>query len=117
VVLTAKYDHSNDLFVGKNQVLVQKDTDGQKTSKRRLKNTIDVYIRPPIPLGHPLKKGIVLDVISIKDLLDSMDLNISGGVTERMSIHGVKLMNTGPHSQQTNHGFSRQSGDGNFFNY
>lgn len=46
-----------------------------------------------------------------------MILSLTGGVDERLSIHSVKLMNTGPHSQITNHGFSRQLGDGNFFNY
>lgn len=97
-------------------MLLQKDTtDGQGNSFRRLRNTEDILIPPPIPLSHPLRKGE--KKFNPNKLNIQMILQLTGGVDERLSIHSVKLMNTGPHSQITNHGFSRQLGDGNFFNY
>lgn len=95
VVLSSEYNHSDDLFNAKEKVFEQPEVNNKKTF-RRLRNTQDIFIKPPIYLSHPLKKG---------------------GITERPSIHSVKLINSGTHSQITNHGFSRQSVDGNFFNY
>jgi hypothetical protein len=95
VVLSSEYNHSDDLFRQKEAVLKQPEAN-DKITFRRLRNTKDIFIKPPVYLSHPLRKG---------------------GVTERPSIHSVKLINSGPHSQITNHGFSRQSVDGNFFNY
>ncbi|KAG5667431.1 hypothetical protein PVAND_015411 [Polypedilum vanderplanki] len=95
VILASEYDHSNDLFLDKEEVFKQPETKDKPTF-RRLRNTRDVYIKPPVYLSHPLVKG---------------------GITERLSIHSVKLINSGPHSQITNHGFSRQNVDGNFYNY
>ena len=95
MILSSDYNHSDDLFDPKEKVFRQPETNDKETF-RRIKNTQDIFIKPPIYLGHPLKKG---------------------GVSERPSIHGVKLTNSGPHSQITNHGFSRQTIDGNFFNY
>lgn len=91
IVLSSEYNHSDDLFRQKEDVMKQPDA-----TFRRLRNTKDIYIKPPVYLSHPLHKS---------------------GITERLSIHSVKLINSGPHSQITNHGFSRQNVDGNFFNY
>lgn len=93
--MSSDYNHSDDLFRCKEEVYKQPEANDKRTF-RRLRNTQDVYIDPPIFLSHPLRKG---------------------GVTERLSTYSVKLINSGPHSQITNHGFSRQSVDGNFFNY
>ncbi|CAO1344003.1 unnamed protein product [Diamesa hyperborea] len=95
IILSSEYNHSDDLFNPVHDVVKQPETN-DKITFRRLRNTKDVYIKPPVHLSHPLKIG---------------------GVTERLSIHGVKLINSGVHSQITNHGFTRQQGDGNFFNY
>ena len=83
---------------------------------RRLKNTRDVKIEPPIYLSHPLKKGGKSKILNIVQI-SVFFINFISGITERLSTHSVKLINSGPHSQITNHGFSRQNVDGNFYNY
>lgn len=95
IILSSEYNHSDDLFNPVENVVKQPETNG-KITFRRLRNTKDVGIKSPVHLSHPLKIG---------------------GITERLSIHSVKLINSGVHSQITNHGFTRQQGDGNFFNY
>lgn len=40
-----------------------------------------------------------------------------GGVRGRVSPHSVKLINVGQHTPLTNPGYSRQTSDGNVFNY
>lgn len=93
IILTANYNHSGDLFHGKNCTVMQGETLGCKTF-RRLRNTKDV--EKIIPVWHPLKIG---------------------GVSQKISPHSVKLMNNGPHTPLTNPGYSRQTTDGNIFNY
>uniref|UniRef100_A0A1Q3FSS7 Uncharacterized protein n=1 Tax=Culex tarsalis TaxID=7177 RepID=A0A1Q3FSS7_CULTA len=93
--LASQYNHSEELFKGKNDVVLQEETLGRGTS-RRLRNTRDLSPEKIIPLKHPLKIG---------------------GLQEKASPYTVKLMNTGPHTPLTNPGYSRQTGDGNFFNY
>uniref|UniRef100_A0A023EH39 Uncharacterized protein n=1 Tax=Aedes albopictus TaxID=7160 RepID=A0A023EH39_AEDAL len=93
--LASQYNHSDELFKGKNDVVMQEETVGQ-TTFRRLRNTRDLSPEKIIPLKHPLQIG---------------------GLQEKASPNTVKLMNTGPHTPLTNPGYSRQSGDGNFFNY
>ncbi|XP_035906891.1 protein C1orf194 [Anopheles stephensi] len=95
ITLAAQYNHSDDLFLGKNDVVLQDETLGKRTF-RRLRNTRDLVPEKIIPLKHPL---------------------LVGGLREKASPNSVKLMNTGPHTPLTNPGYSRQSGDGNFFNY
>uniref|UniRef100_A0A8W7P8B0 Uncharacterized protein n=1 Tax=Anopheles coluzzii TaxID=1518534 RepID=A0A8W7P8B0_ANOCL len=95
ITLAAQYNHSDDLFLGKNDVVLQEETLGRSTF-RRLRNTRDLSPEKIIPLKHPL---------------------LIGGLKEKASPNSVKLMNTGPHTPLTNPGYSRQSGDGNFFNY
>lgn len=93
--LASQYNHSDELFKGKNDVVIQEETIGQATF-RRLRNTRDLSPEKIIPLKHPLQIG---------------------GLQEKASPNTVKLMNTGPHTPLTNPGYSRQTGDGNFFNY
>ncbi|XP_055634083.1 cilia- and flagella-associated protein 276 [Toxorhynchites rutilus septentrionalis] len=95
VNLASKYNHSEELFRDKNDVVIQEETLGQDTF-RRLRNTRDLSPEKIIPLKHPLQMG---------------------GLHEKASPNSVKLMNTGPHTPLTNPGYSRQTGDGNFFNY
>lgn len=102
IVLTAEYDHSKHLFVGKNEVLIHKDTDGQKTNSKRLRNTIDVYIPPPIPLSHPLRKGkISFTKIPREILLDLTD----GSQSERSPIENNHVSHTVLHGLRVLHGF------------
>ena len=56
IMLASEYDHSNDLFLKKEEVFKQPETNDKMTF-RRLKNTRDVNIKPPVYLSHPLKKG------------------------------------------------------------
>ncbi|XP_063702751.1 cilia- and flagella-associated protein 276 [Culicoides brevitarsis] len=93
IILSSQYNHSDDLFGGKNLTVLQDETCDKRTF-RRLRNTKDV--EKIIPLWHPLKIG---------------------GISEKQSPHSVKLMNHGPHTPLTNPGYSRQNFDGNFFNY
>ncbi|XP_055545891.1 cilia- and flagella-associated protein 276 [Wyeomyia smithii] len=93
--LASQYDHSTELFKGKNEVVLQEETLGC-TTFRRLRNTRDLSPEKIIPLKHPLHIG---------------------GLREKPSPNSVKLMNIGPHTPLTNPGYSRQTGDGNFFNY
>lgn len=44
-------------------------------------------------------------------------LFFEGGIQDKKSPHSVKLINSGPHSQLVNNGYSRQPADGNFFRY
>lgn len=41
----------------------------------------------------------------------------AGGLKERISHNSVKLACSGQHTSLTNPGYSRQSGDGNYFYY
>ncbi|CRL07755.1 CLUMA_CG020709, isoform A [Clunio marinus] len=95
IILSSEYNHSDDLFRDKEEVFRQPETNDKETF-RRLRNTQDIYINPPVYLSHPLKIG---------------------GISERKSIYSVKLINSGVHGSKTNHGYSRQNVDGNFFNY
>ncbi|XP_058824541.1 cilia- and flagella-associated protein 276 isoform X4 [Topomyia yanbarensis] len=93
--LASQYNHSEELFKDRKHVVLQDETLGC-TTFRRLRNTRDLSPEKIIPLKHPLQIG---------------------GLLEKPSPSSVKLMNTGPHTPLTNPGYSRQTGDGNFFNY
>ncbi|XP_059608230.1 uncharacterized protein LOC132256065 [Phlebotomus argentipes] len=95
MVLDSCYNHSDDLWHTKSQTHVQPETCGQ-TTFRRLRNSVDSPAPKSQPLSHPL---------------------CIGGITERISPHSVKLIHSGPHTPLTNPGYSRQTSDGNFFNY
>uniref|UniRef100_A0A1B0CZZ7 Uncharacterized protein n=2 Tax=Phlebotomus papatasi TaxID=29031 RepID=A0A1B0CZZ7_PHLPP len=95
VVLSSRYNHSDDLWHTKAQIYTQPETCGQATF-RRLRNSVDSPAPKSQPLSHPL---------------------CIGGLTERISPHSVKLIHSGPHTPLTNPGYSRQTSDGNFFNY
>ncbi|GAB0087777.1 uncharacterized protein DMENIID0001_021230 [Sergentomyia squamirostris] len=95
IVLASRYNHSDDLWHNKFQVFTQPETCG-KITFRRLRNSLDCPAPKSQRLSHPLTIG---------------------GITERISPHSVKLIHSGPHTPLTNPGYSRQTSDGNFFNY
>lgn len=94
--LRSVYQHNVDLFAGRAECARSPEVDQQW--QRRLRNTRDVAPQPPVGLGHPLRLGGVLQ-------------------QRRGTPDGVRLMCSGHHATATNPGYSRQSGDGNFFNY
>ncbi|XP_055837197.1 cilia- and flagella-associated protein 276 [Episyrphus balteatus] len=93
--LQSRYHHAKELFPEKVDTVLQKETVCVETF-RVLRNTKDVIIKKPDPLGHPLRIS---------------------GIKEKISPHSVKLINSGHRTQLTNNGFSRQPADGNFFHY
>lgn len=95
-ILDAKYEHERDLFATKMDIVLQNETIGKQQSFRRLRNTRDISPEKFIAIGHPLQIG---------------------GCKEKLSPNSVKLMCSGQHTPLTNPGYSRQKGDGNFFNY
>ncbi|XP_076174863.1 cilia- and flagella-associated protein 276 [Ptiloglossa arizonensis] len=105
LALTTVYVHSKDTLVPKVYVAMQPETLGQKTW-RVLKNEIAVYKR------STLLKDVDDDPVS---LLLCRELCYRGPVPERR-IHpsNVKLNITGPHSVQSNPGYSRKI-DGTFY--
>lgn len=94
-ILESKYDHSNELFPNRGEMLVQNETLGKETF-RVLRNEKKLPDKVVEHMGHPLRIG---------------------GLKEKLSPHNVKQHNSGHHSQFTNNGFSRQPGNGNFFRY
>lgn len=96
LVLQSQYQHGSELFADKVDLVMTHETVGRRRTHRRLRNTRDVTPERVIAIGHPL---------------------VVGGIRERVSVDNVKLMCSGPHTNQTNPGYSRQLGDGNVFNY
>ncbi|CAD6999826.1 uncharacterized protein C1orf194 homolog [Ceratitis capitata] len=106
--LQSRYDHSREIFPERVDTLLQKETcpcqptDDETgdimelTTFRVLKNVKTVQVSAGDKHKHPLKIG---------------------GIKEKISPHSVKLINSGVHNQLVNNGFSRQTGDGNFFRY
>lgn len=93
--LQSQYQHGTEVFAHAVDVVLTHETVGRQTF-RRLRNTQDLPAKRVIAIGHPLSIG---------------------GIRERIDPDNVKLMCSGHHSTQTNPGYSRQTGDGNFFNY
>ncbi|XP_069963606.1 protein CFAP276 [Bactrocera oleae] len=106
--LQSRYDHSSEIFPERVDTLLQRETcacertddaaDGtvELSTFRVLKNVKTVQLPAGDNQDHPLKIG---------------------GIKEKISPHSVKLINSGVHTQLVNNGFSRQTGDGNFFRY
>ncbi|XP_055386350.1 protein CFAP276 [Condylostylus longicornis] len=94
-ILQSNYNHSKETFPCKTDVYLQNETMGKKTF-RVLRNQREIYVEPETILGHPIQIG---------------------GLKDKISPHSVKLIHSGHHSQMTNKGYSRQSGDGNIFHY
>ncbi|XP_036328107.1 uncharacterized protein C1orf194 homolog [Rhagoletis pomonella] len=107
--LQARYDHSREVFPERVDTLLQRETcpyqriEGcgpdsivELATFRVLKNVKAVELPSSDQQDHPLKIG---------------------GMKEKISPHSVKLINSGVHTQLVNNGFSRQTGDGNFFRY
>ncbi|XP_043581480.1 protein C1orf194 [Bombus pyrosoma] len=103
LALTTVYIHSKDTLVPKSYVLVQPETLGKRTW-RVLKNQIEVSKTPDIPVTE--------DPVS---LLVKRAECYRGPVPERR-VHpsSVKLNISGPHSVQSNPGYSRKI-DGTFY--
>ncbi|XP_037960549.1 uncharacterized protein LOC119689727 [Teleopsis dalmanni] len=98
--LQAYYDHGCIAFPKREDHIMQVETATELITYRLLRNVITVHKKPPNPLGHPIQI-----------------INPEGPRQRKIHPEYVKLMVSGPHSQLTNGGFSRQDGDGNFFNY
>ncbi|XP_013112636.1 cilia- and flagella-associated protein 276 [Stomoxys calcitrans] len=95
--LQSRYIHSREIFPELIDYVLQPETCCQMPQTFRvLRNTIDIKLPKPEKNGHPLKIG---------------------GLKEKISPHSVKLINSGPHTQMVNNGYSRQPADGNFFRY
>ncbi|KAI8118674.1 hypothetical protein FF38_07087 [Lucilia cuprina] len=95
--LQSRYVHSRDYFPEKVDFVLQVETCQRfPQTFRVLRNTRDIPLEQPELIGHPLKIG---------------------GLKEKLSPHSVKLINSGPHTQLVNNGYSRQPADGNFFRY
>lgn len=95
--LQSRYIHSREYFSEMVDYVLQVET-CQKVPNtfRVLRNTREIMVEPAEKMGHPLKIG---------------------GIKEKFSPHSVKLINSGPHTQLVNNGYSRQPADGNFFRY
>ncbi|XP_005174927.1 cilia- and flagella-associated protein 276 [Musca domestica] len=95
--LQSRYVHSRENFPESVDYVLQTETCcPMPQTFRVLRNTRDVKVPTPDKMGHPLKIG---------------------GIKEKLSPHSVKLINSGPHTQLVNNGYSRQPADGNFFRY
>lgn len=121
LVLQSQYQHNLELFADKVDIVLQPETVGRQTF-RRIRNTKDLTFERVIPIGHPLIVGKLTASSDYWIRCLNFDLLllfffVSGGIQDRISPHSVKLMCSGPHSSQTNPGYSRQTGDGNVFNY
>ncbi|KAI9585462.1 protein C1orf194 [Glossina fuscipes] len=95
--LQSRYIHSNEVFPERVDTVLQTETCSKTPQTFRvLRNTKDILVDKPELIGHPLRIG---------------------GMREKISPHSVKLINSGPHTQLVNNGYSRQTADGNFFRY
>lgn len=131
------------MFPDKTDYFYQAETLGEKTW-RRLRNTIDVPKKPPefikfnenaigggisvptcirrikVPVMpyryNPVNIQAFLKIVYLFCLLQEHTVMITG-ITEKRDPNNVKLMNSSHHSSLTNPGFSRQSLDGNFYQY
>lgn len=98
LVLNTCYDHSSDLFVSKSEVHIQRESGPRGSKLCQRPNSILCHSKIQASAYHTT--GVFL-----------------GGIHERGSPYSVKLINIGQHTPLTNPGYSRQTSDGNFFNY
>ena len=101
-ILNAQYNHSDDLFLPKEGVYVQREpiwTVEQKPCGRFFASLRPENEEPPKEEKDPPRKIVI------------------GGIKAKASPHSVKLINVGQHTPLTNPGYSRQTSDGNVFNY
>ena len=119
--LQSRYNHSREIFPEKIDSVLQRETclerGTNKSTFRTLRNTKLINILDQEDLGHPLQFGKLFSVALVEAEIMTICLFSAGGIKEKMSPHSVKLINSGPHAQLVNNGFSRQPADGNFFRY
>lgn len=121
--LQSRYMHSREIFPELVDYVLQAETcSAMPTTFRVLRNTRDVKLEKPESIGHPLKIGkkYLAEYLIFHDNgvdLFCISLFLKGGTKEKISPHSVKLINSGPHTQLVNNGYSRQPADGNFFRY
>ncbi|CAH0564569.1 unnamed protein product [Brassicogethes aeneus] len=126
VALSSRYDHEKELFPAKTDYYYQAETLGEQTW-RRLRNTRDI---PPVPsevieFGEiAIGGGISVPTCQKKIKVPVMPYRYNSahtvritGLVERKNPNNILLMHSSHHSSQTNPGFSRQSLDGNIFQY
>ncbi|XP_049823313.1 uncharacterized protein LOC126265553 [Aethina tumida] len=126
IALSAKYNHEQELFPDKTDYFYQAETLGEKTW-RRLRNTIDVPKKPPEFIKfneNAIGGGISVPTCIRRIKVPVMPYRYNPehkvmitGITEKRDPNNVKLMNSSHHSSLTNPGFSRQSLDGNIYQY
>lgn len=119
--LSSVYKHCKDTFVPKMYTRIQPESLGIETW-RVLRNQIKTFIKPPPPLGHPLKKVNGQTEVKQKGRHTYSGRGSELQETERLKgevrrIHpsSLKLAIDGPHMDQTNAGYSRKI-DGTYYN-
>ncbi|KAL9924769.1 SR family splicing factor SC35 isoform 1-T2 [Glossina fuscipes fuscipes] len=115
--LQSRYIHSNEVFPERVDTVLQTETCSKTPQTFRvLRNTKDILVDKPELIGHPLRIGTKTDFRNLL-LFHRIERFLLGGMREKISPHSVKLINSGPHTQLVNNGYSRQTADGNFFRY
>ncbi|XP_051161224.1 cilia- and flagella-associated protein 276 [Leptopilina boulardi] len=122
--LSSVYKHCKDTFVPKMYTRIQPESLGIETW-RVLRNEIKTFIKPPPPLGHPLKKVNGQEEIKHHKKVKNIHTGEESKLQETESlirdkvrrIHpsSLKLAIDGPHMDQTNAGYSRKI-DGTYYN-
>ncbi|XP_015590058.1 uncharacterized protein C1orf194 isoform X2 [Cephus cinctus] len=106
LALSSIYKHDADTLVPKTYVPMQPETLGKETW-RVLRNQIKTYSKPPSLLGHPVKYARPYQTEDVAS-------NVRKGIIQRIHPSSVKLAIEGPHTDQTNPGYSRKV-DGTFY--
>ncbi|XP_043493607.1 uncharacterized protein LOC122518624 [Polistes fuscatus] len=119
LALNSVYVHSKDTLVPKMYTIMQPETLGQETW-RVLKNEIKIIPKKPIlPVEQKRKviiTGNILESSTKERTLGEPLKCYRGSVTEnRIHPSSVKLAIEGPHTDQSNPGYSRKI-DGTFYN-
>lgn len=105
LALTTWYDHSEDLFAERHEIHIRAETllAKQKLCERSGNNLTEATVAS-LSYGNKRRDA-------------KYQRPIMGGIRERVSPHSIKLINVGQHTPLTNPGYSRQTSDGNVFNY
>ncbi|XP_012276825.1 uncharacterized protein C1orf194 homolog isoform X2 [Orussus abietinus] len=117
LALSSTYVHNDDTFVPKMYVHIQPETMGKETW-RVLRNQIKTFTKPPPPLGHSIRYGgprrFEGDKKDDKRWAEDPSDWRRKYSSERIHPSSIKLAIEGPHTDQTNPGFSRKI-DGTFY--
>ncbi|XP_012266579.2 protein CFAP276 [Athalia rosae] len=98
LALTSSYSHNLDMMVPKAYVHMQPETLDKETW-RVLRNQIKVFTKLPPRMGENLY---------FDGSKTTMEKNSGGGIKQRIHPSSLKLTIEGPHTDQTNPGFSRK---------